>query len=294
MRVVFIGSVRFSQIMLESLVALDDLDIIGVCTLREAHSNSDHVDLTPICHELAIPVQYTPDINAPDSFEWISSLKPDAIFCFGWSRLIREPLLSVPRIGVIGFHPTLLPANRGRHPIIWALALGLERTGTTFFLMNSGMDTGPIISQREIKINERDDAETLYNRVTESAVSQIDELVRKISVDGAIGSPQDEAVASYWRKRSTNDGLIDWRMPSTGIRNLVRALRHPYMGAHFIHSEESFTVWDCKEFDVNAPSTEPGKVIQVNDNGILVKCGLGAVLLTEIEPFPVVKEGDYL
>jgi len=203
-------------------------------------------------------------------------------------------LLSLPRIGVIGFHPTLLPANRGRHPIIWALALGLERTGTTFFLMNNGMDTGPIISQREILINERDDAGTLYNRVAESAVSQIDELVREISVDGAIGSTQDETNASYWRKRSTNDGLIDWRMPSTGIRNLVRALSPPYMGAHFVHSGESFTVWDCKEFDVHEPSTEPGKVIQVNENGILVKCGLGAVLLTEIEPFPAVKQGDYL
>jgi len=294
MRIVFIGSVKFSQIMLEALAARVDLDIVGVCTLREAYSNSDHVDLTPICDELAIPVQYTPDINAPYSVEWILSLKPDAIFCFGWSRLIREPLLSAAKMGVIGFHPTLLPANRGRHPVIWALVLGLEKTGTTFFRMDSGMDAGPIISQRQIRIDENDDAGILYTRIAETAVSQIDELVREISVGGAIGTPQNETIASYWRKRSANDGLIDWRMPATGIRNLVRALRPPYMGAHFVHSGNSFTVWDCKKFDVDAPSTEPGKVIQVSHNGILVKCGVGTVLLTEIEPFPVINEGDYL
>jgi methionyl-tRNA formyltransferase len=280
--------------MLEALVGRDDLDIVGVCTLKEANSNSDHVDLSPFCNEHAIPVQYTPDVNAPDSFEWISSLQPDAIFCFGWSRLIKEPLLSVSRIGVIGFHPTMLPANRGRHPIIWALVLGLERTGTTFFLMDRGVDTGPVISQREIVINESYDAGTLYDRVAETAVSQIDEIVKEISVDGAIGSPQDKAFASYWRKRSTHDGLIDWRMPATGVRNLVRALRPPYMGAHFLYNGELFTVWNCTEFDLYAPTAEPGKVIQVSADGILVKCGVGMVLLTDIEPFPVFKEGDYL
>jgi len=294
MRVVFIGSVRFSQIMLESVVALDTLDIVGVCTLREAPSNSDHADLTPTCVKYAIPVRYTPDINALDSIEWIRSLKPDVIFCFGWSRLIREPLLSVANMGVIGFHPTLLPANRGRHPIIWALTLGLERTGSTFFLMNAGMDSGPIISQREIRIDESDDAGTLYGRIVETAVSQISELVREISEGRSIGSPQDESLASYWRKRSTSDGLIDWRMIPKDIHNLVRALRPPYMGAHFVHSGKSHTVWACEESDVWAPSIEPGKVLQLSDGGILIKCGGGSVLLTHVEPLPEIKEGDYL
>jgi methionyl-tRNA formyltransferase len=294
MRVIFIGSVQLSEIMLESVIAKEVLDVVGVCTLREGHSNSDHVDLTPLCIRLKIPVRYTPEINAPESLEWIRSLNPDVIFCFGWSRLIREPLLSIARLGVIGFHPTLLPANRGRHPIIWALTLGLERTGSTFFLMNSGVDSGPIISQREIQIVESDDAGTLYGRIAKTAASQIDELVQGISTDGPIGSPQDEALASYWRKRTANDGLIDWRMSATGIRNLVRALRPPYMGAHFVHSEKSFTVWACKESNICAPTSEPGKVLKLNDWGIVVKCGVGSVLLTHVEPFPEVDEGDYL
>jgi methionyl-tRNA formyltransferase len=294
MRVVFIGSVHLSKIMLDSVMAKEVLDVVGVCTLGEGYSNSDHFDLTPLCIELKIPVRYTPDINAPESLEWIRSLNPDVIFCFGWSRLIREPLLSIARLGVIGFHPTLLPANRGRHPIIWALTLGLDRTGSTFFLMNSGMDSGPIISQREVQIDISDDAGTLYGRIAKTAVSQIDELVRGISIDGPIGNPQDETLASYWRKRSTNDGLIDWRMPATGIRNLVRALRPPYMGAHFVRSEKSHTVWACNESDVSEVSSEPGKVLQLSDEGIIVKCGVGSVLLTNVEPFPEICEGDYL
>ena len=102
------------------------------------------------------------------------SLAPDVIFCFGWSRLIKKTLLNIAPLGVIGFHPALLPANRGRHPLIWSLILGLKESGSTFFFMDEGADSGDILSQLNVSISEMDDAGTLYVNVQSSAVDDID------------------------------------------------------------------------------------------------------------------------
>ena len=82
-------------------------------------------------------------------------------------------MLTLPSLGLVGYHPALLPQNRGRHPIIWALALGLEETGSTFFFMDEGADTGDILSQRRVPITPEDDAGTLYDKLTTTALDQI-------------------------------------------------------------------------------------------------------------------------
>ena len=126
MRIFFIGTVSFSEKRLEKLLSLD-AEIVGVATKSKSAFNADHVDLTPICEKNNIPVKYVKDINAPHIIQWIGSLNPDVIFCFGWSSLIKKELLELTKLGVVGFHPTELPKNRGRHPLIWALFLGLEK-----------------------------------------------------------------------------------------------------------------------------------------------------------------------
>lgn len=82
---------------------------------------------------------YSIDINDNSSVKFIRECNPDIIYCFGWSQLIKSEILNIPKLGVIGNHPAELPKNRGRHPIIWALALGLKQTASTFFIMNEGL-----------------------------------------------------------------------------------------------------------------------------------------------------------
>ncbi len=294
MKAVLIGSVHFSQVMLGELLNREKIQIVGVCTLEKDRPDTDQVDLTPLCIEWGIPVRYTPDINSQDAFDWINSLEPEVIFCFGWSRLVREPLLSLTPRGVIGYHPTALPANRGRHPLIWALALGLHETGSTFFVIDEGSDSGNIISQRLMTISDNDDAQILYDRMLETAASQMDEVVDKVVDEGSLGVPQIEALANYWRKRDWEDGEIDWRMPAKGIQNLVRALYKPYVGAHFTNLEGTFKVWNCRVIENFSRQFEPGKVLRVNGEGILVQCGVDSLLLTNVDPIPSIREGDYL
>jgi methionyl-tRNA formyltransferase len=283
MRIVFVGAVEFSLRALERLVELD-AEIVGVCTLQESKFNADHADLSNFSKAHGVPSFYVNDINSIETLNWIREKSPDVIFCFGWSRLIKQDLLELAPLGVIGFHPAALPANRGRHPIIWALVLGLKKTASTFFFMDAGADTGDILSQQEILIAEQDDARTLYDKVIQTALTQIAEFLPKLANRSFQRIKQNELFANVWRKRSCADGKIDWRMSAQTIHNLVRGLAAPYVGAHFLVDGKEIKVWKSAIF-LNAPNNiEAGKVLLNTNEGLVVKCGVDAITLLVTHP----------
>jgi len=293
MRIVFIGAVEFSLRALERLVSLG-ADIVGICTLKESKFNADHIDLASVGAAHGIPCFYAEDINSPAALTWVNGKAPDVIFCFGWSKLLKQELLTLAPLGVVGFHPAALPANRGRHPIIWSLVLGLNKTASTFFFMDEGADSGDILSQREILISDQDDARTLYNKVTANALVQIEEFLPSLSRGSAQRIKQSQLTANTWRKRGRADGIIDWRMSAQTVHNLVRGLTKPYVGAHFLADGKEIKVWKTRLYSPFENNIEPGKIILHSDNGPVVKCGEGAICLIETEPHFVANVGDYL
>ena len=293
MRIIFVGTVKFSLHSLMHLVALG-ANITGVVTSQKSEFNSDYADLTKFCLMNKIPYILTKDINAIESISWIKEKKPDVIFCFGWSSLFNEDILSIPSKGVIGFHPTELPKNRGRHPIIWALVLGLNETASTFFFMKKGADTGNILSQEKISISEEDDAGSLYEKLQKTALVQIESFLPKLESGSVDSVYQDESISNLWRKRSVRDGCIDWRMSAKSIHNLVRGLSKPYLGAHFIFEGDDLRVWKTS-LVCNVPSNiEPGKVLYLSNEGPVIKCGEQAICLVITEPKFEPKIGEYL
>ena len=293
MRIVFIGAVQFSEKALAKLIDMT-AEVEGVCTLEKSPFNADHVDLTPLCRENNIPVKYINNINSGESINWIKSLVPDVIFCFGWSRLLKSELLNLAPMGVVGYHPAALPANRGRHPLIWALVLGLDETASTFFFMDEGADSGDILSQRPITISKNDDARTLYLRVIETALEQMEKFVPALASGNYQKTPQDHGKASYWRKRGVKDGKIDWRMTARSIHNLVRGLAKPYVGAHFELDGEIIKVWETTVVENSKKNIEPGKVLMVDKKGIVVKTCEDSVLLVKTDPVLEIQQGSYL
>ena len=293
MRIVFIGTVEFSLRALERLVALD-AEIVGVCTLQESKFNADHVDLSRVSAAHGIPCFYAEDINSTAALSWIQSKAPDVIFCFGWSRLLKQNLLGLAPLGVIGFHPAALPANRGRHPLIWSLVLGLDKTASTFFFMDVGADSGDILSQREIQIVDQDDARTLYEKVTQTALAQIEAFLPQLATGTFQRIKQNEQHANTWRKRGRADGIIDWRMSAQSIHNLVRGLTTPYIGAHFLVDGKEIKVWKTAIHKDAANNIEPGKVLLQSSTGPVVKCGEGAICLLVTEPAFEPSVGSYL
>lgn len=293
MRIVFIGTVTFSQKALEKLISIN-ANVVGVCTKEKSIFNSDFADLTPICDENNISYQFIDDINSKESIAWINNLKPDIIFCFGWSNLIKKELLDLAPLGVIGYHPASLPQNRGRHPLVWALALGLKESASTFFFMKEGADDGDILSQESFKILDEDDAKELYDKVIDVAINQIEDFVPELESKTYKRIKQNDTESNVWRKRGKRDGEIDFRMTSKAIYNLVRALSKPYVGAHLVFQEKDIIVWKVETIDCPYNNIESGKVLDSNNDFVVIKTYDGAIKLLEHEFSVLPKIGEYL
>lgn len=293
MRIVYIGNVEFSLVMLKGLIELN-AEVVGVCTLKKSSFNADHVDLSHFSDLHGIPSHYVNDINSRETLDWIRKKSPDIIFCFGWSRLIKQDLLDLPPLGIVGFHPAALPANRGRHPIIWALILGLKKTASTFFFMDAGADSGDLLSQEEIAISEHDDARALYDKIVQTALKQISELLPKLTNRSFQRIKQNQQSANIWRKRGHSDGQIDWRMSAQSIHNLVRGLAKPYIGAHFLVDGKEVKVWKTAIVEVSDDNAEPGKVLLNTGGKLVVKCGINAISLLDTDPELKATPGSYI
>ena len=293
MKIIFIGTVTFSLAALEKLIQLE-ADIVGVITKKEAKFNTDFADLTPVCHKAGLEIRYTDNINSEEDIQWIKRRNPDVIFCLGWSALIKKTLLRLPHMGVIGYHPAALPLNRGRHPIIWSLVLDLEKTASTFFFMDEGADSGDVIDQASVDITCTDNAQSLYDKLIQTALIQLDIIFPKL-LDGTISpSKQDDSKANYWRKRSKIDGQIDFRMTGRAIYNLVKALSKPYPGAHLVYRGQEIKIWKVSEVDNSDRNIEPGKVIATSGQHLEIKCGENAIVVLEHEFDPLPSEGEYI
>lgn len=296
MKMIFMGCVEFSDAALRKVLELRNrgIEVAGVITRRYSSAHSDFKSLEPMAKDSRIPCLLADDASESQTANWIRSTSPDVIYCFGWSQLLGKEILAASRLGVIGYHPAALPQNRGRHPIIWTLALGLRQTASTFFFMDEGADSGDILSQRKVSISDQEDAGTLYQKLIDTAMVQIEEFTMQLVSGRYPREKQNHAEANVWRKRSKEDGRIDWRMNAQSVCNLVRALARPYPGAYFLYQKEEISVWKAEKIPVEERNIEPGKILAVENRTLIVKCGEDAVRLVEHGFQRLPQKGEYL
>lgn len=295
MRYIFIGGVEFSAHCLDWLLS-NDVNIVEIMCPRveTAGFNADYSDLRHVAERHGREVHYFTKIR--DEADRLARLKPDVIFVLGLSQIITTEILAIPTIGCLGSHPALLPRNRGRHPLIWALANGLEKSGLTMFWLDAGVDSGDIWAQKEFAIGPDDTATTLYEKIKELAVTILEKNIGGLGRGIIKRTPQNQALATNWRKRTKKDGEIDWRMSSERINNLVRALAKPYNGAHCVYQENEVVIHSVsvEPMDLDMGATEPGKVVVSGNNSLLIKTGNGIVTILEHEFTDIPAEGEYL
>ena len=292
MRILFIGTVLFSKNILEEVIKSKN-NIVGVIGKKRNSFNSDYYDLVKYASKHNLDSIYTDNINSQKIIRWVKKRRPDIIFCIGWNTLLKKNFLDLAQRGVIGYHPSNLPQNRGRHPIIWSLALGLKKIGSSFFFMDSNADAGNIISQKKLNLKKNDDAGTVYKKLINLGKKQIKIILKQIGKKKIRSLSQKNSKSNFWRKRSEVDGRIDWRMDAENINNLVKALTKPYPGAYFILKEKKIIVWKSQVINFKKKNFEPGKIIKSNRN-ILVKCGSKALKLINFYPKINLKKIKYL
>ena len=296
LRILFIGSAESSRLLLKKCINLK-LDIVGVCT-KKTSSNSDFVDLKKSIKNKKINFIYTKKINSPKIVTWIKKKSPDLIFCFGWSQILKKKIIKIPKISTIGFHPTELPKNKGKHPIIWSIVLGLKKTASSFFIIkNEKPDTGHIISQKKIIISKNDNAKSLYEKVMNSALIQLEEIVEMFRKNN-IKIINKKTKSNSWRRRYYPDGKIDWRMTALSINNLIKALDKPYSYAHFNFMGGEIKILKSKLIRDKTPHycehLEPGKIISKKKSFFDVKCGSGIIRILKTNKKLNLKKINYL
>jgi methionyl-tRNA formyltransferase len=279
--------VSFDVVGRECLLAAAEAgaDVVGVVTLpgpvRPEVSGMCAFD--EVAAQLGAELHETPDVNDPATIDVVASWRPDLIFVVGWSQLVRGPFIETAARGVYGMHPTLLPRHRGRAPIPWAIIHGLTLTGVTLFgIVDPTADSGPIVGQVEVPIAPDETATTLYDRLNDAHLELVRRFVPALLDGTAPHRPQDVRRASAWPKRTPADGIVDWTTRPAFLDAWVRALTRPYPGAFTFAGEEKLVVWRAKGLE--EPGPEPaGTVVGHRTDGVVVRCGAGALLVQEAE-----------
>ena len=260
-------------------------------TTEAAARRSGAADYAPACRRSGVPLHRVADINAPDAVALLRSLDLDVLFVIGWSQILRADALRSARLGVIGAHASMLPANRGSAPINWALIRGEPCTGNSLLWLAEGVDSGDVIDQTPIRITPYDTCATLYDRVAQSTQAMLLRVLPRLLAGERPGRPQPLTTEPPLPRRRPGDGQIDWERPSATVYDFVRALTRPYPGA-FSHLDGGrWTVWDAAWVAVppGAPLGVPGECLgpvvspTADACGQTVACGSGAVVLLEVE-----------
>ena len=294
LNIVLIGCVDFSMHMFKELYANKKINIVAVVTKTKSDFNSDFCSLKDFAKTRKIPFYISTGKDEIKIVKFLKKFNFELGFCLGWSHILSLKVLNLAKLSFIGYHPAKLPFNRGRHPIIWALVLGLKETASTFFVMNQFADQGSILDQKRVVIRKNDTAQTLYHKLISIAKKQINFVTKSFLQDKIKLVKQNEKIGNKWRRRTKEDGIIDWRMSYDSINNLVRALYKPYSGAVSFFRNKEFIVWNIMENKNTFSNIEPGKVLKVSKKCIIVKCGDSSVAIKNHTLKKLPKVGDYL
>ncbi|WP_433503779.1 methionyl-tRNA formyltransferase [Pseudonocardia halophobica] len=283
-RVAFIGAVHEAGPALEAVVASVDAEVVLLVTVPRIseHSPSGAVDLAAVAEAEGLPVLHTVDVNAPEDVAAIRETRPDLIVVVGWTRLIGRPLLAVPPRGCVGFHASLLPHNRGRAPVNWAILRGETVTGNTMMMLDPGTDTGDIVDQRRIVIGPDDTCATVYARVAEAGAQMLTEHLPALLAGTAPRRPQHSKSASVLPKRTPEMGITDWSRPARALHDWIRALTCPYPGAFTSIRGVRVMLWGSRLPGGTDEAAPAGTVLHVGDEGLLVATGAGSLLVTDM------------
>lgn len=219
------------------------LDLLVTLNDYKAVRKSGRVYLDDFARKHQLPLLKINHINDREVVDTLKEQEIDWLFIIGWSQIAGLEVLSAPKIGALGIHPTLLPQGRGRAAIPWAIIKGLEYTGVTMFKLSEGVDTGEIVAQLKIPVSPEETACTLYEKVNK-AHEELIALVYPTLVKGELKwEKQDETKATYWEERKPEDGLLTEDMTVEYAERMVRAVTHPYPGAYVLRNGEKIVIW---------------------------------------------------
>jgi methionyl-tRNA formyltransferase len=234
--------------------------------------------------ERGIAVHQPPKVRAEAAIELVREIAPEVIVVVAYGQIIPVAILEVPPRGTINVHGSLLPRYRGAAPIQWAIARGETMTGVTTMLMDAGLDTGPILLQREIGIAEDDSAGTLEAKLAGVGAELLVETLSRWERGELTPTPQDDARATLAPRIKKEDALVDWSRPASEIHCRVRAF-DPWPVAFVVLDTGALRIWKARVAPLSSAAAEPGRILGIAAEGLTVACGgCSALFIEEVQP----------
>lgn len=230
-----------------------------------------------------LPVLQPEKIRTAEFLTTLTALRPTVIAVVAFGQFLPGEMLSLPPLGCVNVHASLLPLYRGAAPIHWAVINGETVTGVTTMLMDTGMDTGDMILKAEVAIGPDDTTGEVHDRLKELGAAVLADTLARLAAGTAPRTPQDGAAATYAPLLTRAVERIDWRQPATAVHNLARGLS-PWPGAYCLHAGKVLKVWRSELVATAGECGRPGQVVAAGDAGAVVVTGAGAVRLTEVQP----------
>jgi methionyl-tRNA formyltransferase len=221
-------------------------------------------------------------MRAAEVFEEYKKLAPELNVMAFVTDIVPESILNYPKYGTIQYHPSLLPRHRGGSAINWAIIMGDTKTGLTIFWPDKGLDTGPILMQKEVEIAPDDTIGSLYfNKLFPLGVTAIMESITMVTQDTAPRIKQDESQATYEGLCNDKCGIINWEEPAQQVYNLIRGT-NPSPGASTTFKGTPFKIFDSAL--VKNGGGVPGQVTNISKEGISVALKDGTLLIKRVQP----------
>ncbi len=231
--------------------------------------------------DLDLKVIQPASIKTEDFSNTIKNLQPDLMVVVAYGHILPENILSLPRIGTINIHASLLPKYRGPAPIQWAIINREKQTGVTSMLLAKGVDTGDILLSSKEKIRPDDTAQSLHDRLAELGGELLIKTIEDLKENRIAPIPQDNALVSFAPLLEKKDGHIDWKLPADHIEAFIRGM-NPWPGAFTFLGKNRFKIFKSKPA-LMAEKESPGTVIRGFDEELRVATGDQALSIIEIQ-----------
>jgi methionyl-tRNA formyltransferase len=278
MRIVLIGQAAFARQVLDGLCERGH-DLAAVyCPPDAPGSKPDPLKERTL--ERGISLYQHRTLRAPEVAREFVAHQADLGILAYVTQIVPQPVFDAPRLGSICFHPSLLPGYRGGSAIPWQIIKGETRTGVTVFWVDPGIDTGPILLQKEAAIGPDDTAGSLYyNTLFKLGVETVLESVDRIAAGTAPRIPQDASKASYDPLCRDEHARVDWSSPAADVYNLIRGC-DPQPGAYVVRGGEKVRLYDARRADM--PGGRPGVVAAIDERGIVVGTRDGSIAISRL------------
>jgi methionyl-tRNA formyltransferase len=294
MRLVMMGTGTFAEPTFQALLA-GPHPVVGLFTQPDRQAGQERgstrqtgVGMKDIAQERGIPIFQPESVNTAEGIAGLQTLQPDLLVVAAYGQILSRDVLTLPRLGGINVHASLLPKYRGAAPVAWAIYHGERQTGVTIIHMTPALDAGDILAQEAVDIRANETAGELESRLAPLGARLATQVTDRLAAGAVSGTKQEKTLVSKAPKLKKENGLIDWSRPAEQVCNQIRAMQ-PWPTAYtFLHraSQQSqrVIVYRARPVEVSSKHAS-GEVITDDPARLLVAAGEGTVVeFVELQP----------